>query len=405
MSLLTYVPNLDPEDVFDHHTAFAAWVPQAPEPAPVFANSRNANRRLRIGYVSSDFRAHPVTRNMLPLLRHHDRAQVEVCLYHNTRARDSDTERCQALADLWRETPSLRDDQLAALMRQDGIDIAIILAGHFDSNRIALPRFRPAPICMGFHDVATSGFTETDYLISDITLTPRATREMFSERVLHLPSYYLHDPLDDVPTPPQPGRINGAITFGAFNNTSKINDEVLSLWARVINAVPNSRLSLKYRNFYASTAVRERIVRVMAEHDVSSKRLEFQTGWDDRSAHLARIGGVDIALDTFPFSGSTTTFESLWMGVPVVTWPQTPMVSRWSASQLKALGLSDLIAQDAGDFVRIARELALDIPRLEAVRLNLRERLRASPLCDGALRARQIERFYRATWHRWVARG
>jgi predicted O-linked N-acetylglucosamine transferase (SPINDLY family) len=372
-------------------------------PQPRHPNLPDPDRRLRIGYLSSDLRDHPVAHNLEPLLAARDRQAFSVTLYASTPHRDTVSDRLQGLADAWRNVQDCDDAAVAERIRTDGIDILVILAGRFDHNRPLVAAYRPAPLQVSFHDGATSGLEAMDYLIADPVMVPRGGAERFTERVIRLPSFYAHAPLDDAPEPgPPPLLRNGYPTFASFNAPAKLNDAVLSLWARLLLRVPEARLVLKYRAHFLVPALRRRVLAAFAAHGVEPARITLpEEAAQQRAAHLARYREVDIALDPFPFCGSTTSFEALWMGVPVVTLPGTNMISRWSASLLKVGGATDLIAATPEDYLAIAAGLARDPARLTGLRAGLRGRLAASSLCDGPAKARQIERLYRAIWRRW----
>ena len=395
LNLLLGDPNASLEDLAEAHRAFAATLRRlAPAPLPD-AGPGSGGPRLRVGLVSSDFRDHPITRNLIPILSRFDRDRTEVRLYTLKDNSDSLSERMCRQADGWRSLDGLNDAAAAAVLRRDGLDVMVLLGSHFDSNRPALALYRPAPLIVSFHDPATSGLAEVDALIADPVLVPPHGREWFAERVVRLPSFYHHGPLEFSPDiPPLPSLRNGWITFGAFNAPSKINDRVLALWRRVLEAVPDSRLLFKYRAIYRNGLLRKRIK--AAFDGIDPQRLIFAHGRDHLDKHLLRLAEADIALDTFPFSGSTTTFDSLWMGLPVVTLPGETMVSRWSAAMLIGLGHPELIARSPEDYIALASALAGDRDRLDALRGSLRGTLAASPLCDMDLRARQIERLLHA---------
>ncbi|HTY69415.1 MAG TPA: tetratricopeptide repeat protein [Alphaproteobacteria bacterium] len=366
-------------------------------------NVADTRRRLRIGYLSSDFRDHPVGRNIEPLLSARDRAGFEVFAYADVATPDRMTERFQAMVDTWRPIAGLSDEEVAAKIRADRVDILVVLAAHFDRNRPLVCAYRPAPVQISFHDLLTSGLEAVDYFIGDRTVLQRRPREQFTERIIRLPSIYAHAPLTNVPLTAPPSAASGKVTFGSFNNPAKINDQVLALWAKVLTAVPGSRLLLKFRNWYLVPSLQERISVTLCGLGVGPSQIQFDGAPDLTASHLARYGGVDIALDTFPFSGSTTTFEALWMGVPVVTLAGETVASRWSSSILRVLGLDELTAETPDAYVAAASALARDGPRLAALRAALRDRICRSPLVDARLRARQIERVYRAIWRRWCA--
>lgn len=368
------------------------------------ANPPDPARRLRIGYLSSDFRSHVVARNIKPLFEHRNRADFTVVGYAEVSNPDGLTAEFRALCDGWVSTVGLEDEKVAEAIRADGIDILVCLAGHFDRNRPLVCAHKPAPIQISFHDPATSGLETMDYLIADPVLVPRGGAEPFVERVIRLPSYYLASPPVDAPGPGEPPCLRtGRITFGCFNVPSKITPEVIALWARVLLAVPDSRLLLKYRNLYGVPGLRDGMAAAFADRGVEPSRLVFRSSVDASPQHAAGYLDVDIALDPFPFCGSTTTYEALWMGVPVVTWPQDVMVSRWTASMLRALDLDSLVARSADEYVDLCRGLATDTGALTSLRAGLRPRIAASSLCDGKTKARQLERLYRAVWRRWCA--
>ncbi|HYH18981.1 MAG TPA: tetratricopeptide repeat protein [Azospirillum sp.] len=401
LAAVLYDPEMSARARFAEHRLFAirhAGVAPAPPAAP---HGDGGNRRLRIGYLSSDFRDHSVARNMEPILRHRDRDAFHVVCYASVRVPDRTTETFRELADEWRDVVGLDDAAVAAAVRADRIDILVVLAGHFDENRPLVATYRPAPIQVSFHDPATSGLTEFDYLIADRFLVPGGTSERFTERVVRLPRFFVHPPLDDAPAvTPLPLSHGRGPVFASFNNTAKLTVPVLELWARLLASIPASTLVLRYGSSFASAALRKRVTDVFAAHGVDAGRIGMPARVLSMHEHLAMYGHVDVALDPFPFCGATTSFEALWMGVPVVAWPQDTMVSRWSAAMLQAIGLDDLVADTADAYIAIARRLTADVPRLASLRAELRARVAASPLCDGRRRTRQLERAYRAMWRR-----
>ena len=365
---------------------------------------RDPLRRLRIGYVSSDLRGnHPVARNLRPIVAHHDRSSFEVFVYADVSASDQTTDTFKALADGWRSIEGLSDGDVAAAIRNDQIDVLVILAGRFDRNRPLVATYRPAPAQISLFDAATSGLEGMDYLIADHVMVPSNSPERFTERVIRVPHFYVHEPLDDAPPVRRlPMLRGGAPTFGCFNNPAKLGDECLALWARLLTEVPSARLVLKFRNWYRSEVLRSRVNAAFDRAGVARERLRIVEADEPGRHHLEIYNEIDVALDPFPFNGSTTTFEALWLGVPVVTLAGDTLMSRWTASMLSALKLDHLAARTPDDYVRRAAELVADPPALAALRENLRGRVAASPLCDGRRRARQVERLYRAAWRRRV---
>jgi predicted O-linked N-acetylglucosamine transferase (SPINDLY family) len=399
-----YDAELTREAVWQVHAGFARSAAGGIAELPGgFANARRADRRLRVGYLSADLREHSVARNLLPLVRAHDRSRVELYFYSDAAREDATTRSFRSLADGWRPTAALDDRAVAERIRADGIDILVCLAGRFDQNRPLVAAYRAAPVQISFLDGATSGLAAMDYLIADRTMVPRGTAERFSERVLCVPRFYLAELPAGLPEAKERA-VGSPVTFGSLNNPAKVNDRVLDLWARVLAAVPGSRLLLRYRNWYEAGSIRVRVGEALARHGVDGARVDYPAGAESFAAHMSTYDGIDVALDAFPFSGSTTTFDALAMGVPVVTLPGGTLMSRWSAAMLRGVGLGDLVAKDADDYVRIARALAGDPDRRAGYRRTLRGRLAASSLCDAAGRARQFERLYRAAWRRWCAK-
>ena len=402
---LLYHPGVDDAARFAEHLRFGQLHAPAPARIGTHSNAPDPRRRLRIGYVSADLYDHPVARNLLPLVEAHDRTRFELFFYANPRRSDDTTARFRARADGWRVIKGLSDAQAAEAIRADGIDILVLLAGHFDGNRPLVAAHAPAPVQISFHDPATSGLAAIDYLIADRILVPRQSKESFVERVVRLPFIYVARPIAAAPpVGPLPARGAGATTFGCLNNPIKITDQVLRLWGAVMSEIPASRLLLKFKRNYASAALRERVRAVLGPRGIAAERVILRAEYQDLADHLDHYRDIDIALDPFPFSGATTTFEALWMGVPVVTLVGDFMASRWSASMLSALGLPELIASTPDEYVAICKRLAADSQALAEVRAGLRDRVAASPLCDVPGGARQIERLYRALWRRWCNR-
>jgi protein O-GlcNAc transferase len=402
---LLYLPATAGE-LFEQHRDFARRFAAGDPPAPLPPRKPRPGGKIRIGYVSSDLRQHPVGYNLLPIIRSHDRNRFEIYLYSSVRQPDRLTRWFREHATAWRSITLLSDEAAAKKVREDEVDILVLLAGRFDDNRPLIARHRAAPVQVSMHDPATSGLEEMDYLVADRELSPRRTAEKFTERVVCLPTFYLHAPMNDVPAfPDSPCGQDGPITFGSFNNPAKITAQVVALWAKVLAAVPGSRLVLKYMGVFAIPSVRARYVALFREHGIGEERLIFPAHVrEERGTHLTHYAGIDIALDPFPFAGSTTTFEALWIGVPVVTLQGDRMVARWSSAMLSKVGLSHLVAPNEAEYVEVARRLAGNRQELSRLRRELRDRVARSPLCDEQHRARQLERLYRRMWAIHTAR-
>ncbi len=399
---LLYHPTLDADTRFDAlcllERQFGTTNTVIPKP---FTHKRHASKKLRIGYVSSDFRNHPVGRNTQPLIRHHDRSKFEIYLYADVKRPDEMTEWFKNSVDYWRTITGITDQVAAEMIRRDQIDILILLAGRFDENRPLIAIYRAAPVQVSLYDGATSGLKSMDYFLADNNLAPKNTNEKFTERVVRLPTFYVHAPLINMPPVSDlPAKNNGYITFGSFNNPAKLNEHVVALWAGVLKAIPNSRLLLKYKTVFAVESVRQHYLGLFQAHGVEAHRIELASGRDNLESHLARYAQIDVVLDPFPFTGATATFESLWMGVPVVTLMGDCIMGRWSGAMLKKIGLDNLVAASKDEYIEIARQLAEDVEYLSTLRANLRERVAQSPLCDEHSRARQIEKAYRWMWEK-----
>jgi predicted O-linked N-acetylglucosamine transferase (SPINDLY family) len=386
--------------------------PLAAEARP-FANSRDPERRLKIGYVGGDFRAHPVGYFSLALFAHHDARAFETFIYMTSPRADAFSDRIRASVAQWRDVWHLGDADLAAMARADGIDILVDMAGHTAMNRLLALAARAAPVqAVGGGLMGTTGVDAVDYILADRFEIPPGFEKFYSEAVVRLPHDYIcYAPpglsmsgapsRDAPPVADLPASTGGYATFGCFNAAAKVTPEAVALWARVLAAVPGARLLLK--GFaYADAEARARFLRLFAEAGVGESRLTLE-GPSPHAELLAAYGRVDIALDPIPYSGGLTTLESLWMGVPVVTLPGETFASRHSASHLSNVGLPELIARDADDYVAIASRLASDRDRLAALRAALRARLAASPVCDGARYARGLEAAFREMWRRRCA--
>lgn len=397
---------MNPERLYREHVAFAKVFSVA-SPA-LFKNKpdRTNTKKLRIGYVSSDFRRHPVALNMQPIIHSHDRLAFEIYLYPHLDQPDQTSEWFKAHCDAWRPIQGLNDEAAARLIAEDGIDILVFLAGRFDRNRPLIACYRPAPIQVSMHDPATSGLAEMDYLIADRVLAPADTPELFTERVVHLPTFYLHTTIPDSPAiTALPALTRGHITFGSFNNPGKLSEGTIALWARILQAIPNARLVLKYWGAFGVNSIQERFREAFRGHGITDNRLVLHGEASVRGHHLDGYSEIDVALDPFPFTGSTTTFEALWMGVPVVTLMGDRMVGRWSAAMLAKVGLPGLIARNEQEYVDIAIQLVAKLPDLAETRSMLRERVARSPLCAVEKRTRQLERLYRCMWATYLQKS
>ncbi len=395
-ALALYDPDLDADGLARVHRAFADGIrARAGTPAAPAAHSRPQGRRIRIGYLSSDFRGHSVARSLRPLFAERDRARFEIFGYSLCLSPDAVTQGFAASADRWRDVSGRGDAEIAAAIRGDEIDLLVHVAGHFDLNRLGVAVHRPAPVQASLFDAATSGLPEIGYLFADAVQAPRGGREYFAERVVRLPNLYLHEPLADAPAiVPRPA--DAAPVFGSLSNPVKLNARVLGVWAKLLARVSDATLVLGHHRAFEDRTVRARVCADLAAGGVAESRIRFRPPADGATAHLAVYGDIDVALDTFPFNGSTSTFEALWMGVPVVTLVGETIMSRWAAAMLRPLGLTELAAADIESYVETAAALVGDRTRLAQLRATLRGRLAASSLCNTVRWTRRIERVYRA---------
>lgn len=366
------------------------------------ANSRDPERRLKVGYVGGDFRFHPVGWFTLSLFVHHDPKTVETFVYMTHAKTDSMSERLRGHIHHWRDVSAIDAAALADAVRGDGIDILVDMAGHTAKNRLLALAERPAPVqAVGGGVMCTTGMDAVDYFLADAVEIPAGFERFYSESVVRLPhGNVCYAPPDYAPgVAPLPARAEGRVAFGCFNGIAKVSPEAVALWARVLKAVPGSRFLFKTFGL-ANPECRERFARLFADHGIGAERLILE-GPAPHVELLEAYGRVDAALDPLPYSGGLTTLESLWMGVPVVTLPGETFASRHSASHLSNAGFPELIARDADDYVAIAVRLAADLDALAALRADLRARVAASPVCDGATYARGLEEAYRTMWRAW----
>lgn len=404
---LHYTPAVPPEIIARAHRYWDEKHARPLLPAqPRHANDRSPERRLRVGYVSPDFCAHSCAYFSEPLLRAHDRAAVEIYCYPSSRREDVVTRRFHGLADAWRPLVGLPDDDAAALIRQDRIDILVDLAGHTCDSRLPVFASRPAPVqvsWLGYPD--TTGMTAVDYRFTDAVADPPGDADRWhAERLIRLEGGFLaYQPVVDAPLeeiPPALGR--GWVTFGSFNNTAKVTPEVVRVWSKILKQVPDSRLIVKGRAL-GDAPTCARYAALFAAQGVSPRRVELLNRIEPVDNHLRAYDRVDIGLDPFPYNGTTTTCEALWMGVPVVTLAGANHVSRVGASLLTHCGLPELAAYDEEGYVAAAVELAGDLGRLAEMRRTMRERLQNAPLTDYDGFARKVEASYRRMWRDWLA--
>ena len=362
------------------------------------------DRPPRLGFVSGDFRRHAVGFLAIPSLEGLAAAGHQITCYSNGLTEDALTDRFKAASARWRPVLGLSDQETAALIRADGIDILVDLSGHTAQNRLLTFALKPAPLqatWLGYG--VTTGLSAMDYWLADRHQIPESVEPWYREKIVRLPASYVcfEPPAEAPPVPPLPALERGHVTFGSFNFLSKITDEVVAVWSRVLGRVPGSRLLLKAVGFNGE-ATQKILIGRFARHGIGAERLAF-LGGSSREQHLAATASVDIALDSFPYSGGLTTLETLWMGVPVIVRPGQTLCSRHSYGYLATLGLTDAVACDADQYVERAAAWAADLGRLAGLRAGLRARMLASPLCDRAGFVASLDQAFCAMWRMYSA--
>jgi protein O-GlcNAc transferase len=408
---LSYRSEVAPADLFAAHRQwglnYVAGLRKAGrDQVTAFENSRDPDRRLRVGYLSSDMRKHSVSYFFETLLEAHSAAAVETYCYADVAVPDYVTQRLQGLAHQWRPVAGMDDVAVRRQIRADAIDVLVELGGHTSGTRLTVLAVKPAPVTatwLGYP--ATTGLPTVDYRLTDEVADPPGEADrLHTETLVRLPHGFLcYRPEDEAPAvAPLPAVALGRVTFGSFNNPAKITAETVGAWSRVLEGVPGSRMLLKGTQF-ADPGTCGHFRRLFAAAGIGPERLEFRGRATTPAAHLAMYGEVDIGLDPFPYNGTTTTCEAFWMGVPTVSLRGDRHAARVGASLLTQLGLQELIGESLDGYVAAAIALAGDRERLAGLRDGLRTRMLGSPLGDRAGFARRFEAALREMWRRWCA--
>jgi protein O-GlcNAc transferase len=403
---LNYAEGIDPEETRQAHGHYGQVLMSLPgQVQTAWPNPRNADKRLRVGIVSPDLWEHSVGYFVRGLLENKDKKQVEYLVYATAARNDAVAQRIAAAADASRDMSRANDQQLLQQIRQDQLDILLELSGQTQGNRLMALRQRAAPVQVTYIGYPnTTGVPTIDYRIVDSLTDPPGAERLATEKLIRLdPCFLCYTPPQNAPEPaPPPSAEQDFITFGSFNALKKITPGVVALWSRVLHEVPRSRLVIKAGGLESPRA-REHLASLFKQQGIPEIRLDLLGKNDSKREHFEAYSALDIALDTFPYNGTTTTCEALWMGVPVITRVGGVHAARVGLSLLSAIGLRDLAADADDEFVDAAKRLAADAPRLRSLRESLRLRMSASPLCDAPRFARRFEAALRQVWRDWCA--
>jgi predicted O-linked N-acetylglucosamine transferase (SPINDLY family) len=358
---------------------------------------------LRVGLVSGDLRNHPVGYFLESMLAQIDSSRIELIAYATDYKVDELTARIKPYFSSWKSLVGLSDEAAARLIHADGVHLLLDLSGHTAKNRLPVFAWKPAPVQASWLGYSgTTGMSQIDYIIGDPFVAPKKEEGHFTEKIWRLPESYLcfTPPAVPVEIGPLPILTTGHITFGCFNNLAKMGDDVLALWSRMLHAISGSKLFLRNRHL-SDSAVLENTVKRFATHGIASNRLILEGTYSTRTELFEAYNLVDIALDPFPYAGTTTSVEGLWMGVPVITKRGDRFLSHVGESIVSNAGLVDWIAEDDDDYVAKAIMHTTDLKRLSTLRATLRQRVLASPLFDAPRFARHFETALWGMWERW----
>lgn len=400
---MQYSPHCSAEDIFMESKRWEKYYGKSITMEHV--NVAEPTRKLRIGIVSPDFRRHSVSYFLRAFLANYSRDEIMLTCYADVPVPDDYTDYFRATAECWRETARLSDEELVGIVQEDGIDILVDLAAH-TGKRLTFFAHKPAPVqvtWLGYPD--TTGLAAIDYRLSDDIADPPGKSDLLhSEKIFRLPGGFLcyTAPADAPEVSVLPSSSAEFITFGSFNSIAKITPEVIMLWSKLLSRIPNSRLIIKTHSL-SDKATNKRYQELFSANCIPPERIDLRPWERTTASHLAMYGEVDIALDSFPYNGTTTTCEALWMGVPVVTLLGARHAGRVGASILSRIGLDNLVATSGDEYICIAENLVRDRERLYRLRKSLRQEMLSSPLLDGTVFARNMETAFRRMWITWCA--
>jgi predicted O-linked N-acetylglucosamine transferase (SPINDLY family) len=391
---MTYSDQWTAREVYEAHLRSASRFGPA---APARLERPRPGARIRLGYLSADFCQHSVAHFIEPVLSHHDRSRFEVFCYHNGAREDQVTRRLQACAEHWRSVSEMTDDELEQTIRSDRLDLLVELSGNTDGHRLGVLARRVAAVqvtYLGYPN--TTGLSAIDYRITDARADPPGESDrLHVEQLVRLPDSFLcyAPPTLQIGPRTPPYRTNGYVTFGSFNNFPKLSPATLSLWTQILTAIPRSKLLVKSHGLH-DPGLRALLLERLRNSGIGPERAVIVPPHADHEGHMRAYGQIDIALDTFPYNGTTTTLDALWMGVPVVTLAGDRHAARVGDSILSALGLPELGARSGAEYVSRTLRLANDPKRLDALAHSLRQRLIGSPLAAGAQFTSRLEQAY-----------
>lgn len=398
---LNYEASATPEQLFREHCRWAELHAAHLDRYPAPDAPPSPGKRLRIGYVSPDLHEHPVARFLEPVLLAHDHEQFEVFCFADVIAPDATGHRLRSCTDAWFCTVGWTDERLARRIYEENIDILVDLSGHTSNHRLLAFARKPAPIQVSYLGYPnTTGLDTIDYRLTDMVADPPGEPKCHSEELFYLPgAFCCYAPAENaLEVSPLPAKRLGYVTFGSPHKLAKLNPAVIDLWCKLLQAMPSARLLVAYHLLSGET--KDYFLRRFTERGISAARLELRQAVATEHGYSALYHDIDILLDSFPWSGHTMACESLWMGVPVVTLRGSRHAGRMAASILTCVGVPELIAESPQDYLERAVNLASDLDRLGELRANLRQQMRASPLCDGPTFTRGLEAAYRSMWHR-----
>lgn len=398
---LNFLPGYSSADIAKEHRAFGATFSNPVYRLAGHQNEPDPQRKLRIGYISADMRSHSVAHFLTPLLEGHDRQHFEVFGFPSVKRPDAVTERLRSLCDAWIPLHTLSDDDAARAIRAANIDILVELGGQTGESRLMVLDRRPAPVQVAWCGYPqTTGLEAVQYRLTDALVDPEGDIDRhYTEKLIRLPSGFLcYEPPPDAPEiTPLPSASSSVVTFGSFNTLAKMTPKVVELWARIVRKAGNARLLLKATPL-SDPGVREYVQQQFAKQEFDLSKLILEGRTNGQAAHLARYADIDIALDPFPYNGTTTTCEALWMGVPVIALQGDRHAARVSAALLHRVGLETLVGTSPKQYQTIALDLAKNRKRLAEVRAGLRERMRSSSLYNKLGFAGEVEGAYRTMW-------